>query len=254
MKKSLFYIILLAMLMSSCTTTIPEKTNAEEPANTEAISPELTDADGSHPSNDSPSTTVEYPKSYQDAPFAYKTVLDALFLLEEILTRDEDISGEELGTVGFMEPPYPFDEKLGYAVVDINDDGIPELLLGTINGLNSAKLNSIYTLRDGEPVLLKSFWSRSRGVISADGVIYSVGSGGAAYTYLSSYRLDKNANTLTQLTAMSSDYSVSEGKPYYVQVVNGETHYIPEDEFWDFCESYENPSNKMKLTVIPISS
>jgi hypothetical protein len=201
---------------------------------------------------------IEYPVTYQGVPDTYKTILDALLLLDERLRGEEYGSSEELEIVGFVEYPYPRDSALGYALVDINDDGITELLLGTLydttDELKEFTLYSIFTIKEEKSVLVASFWSRSRGVISADGIIYSAGSGGASYTYLSSFRLDKNADTLTQLTDMRSDYSMSEGKPYYIQIIDGRNNYISEQVFWDFDEIYNNPPNKMKLTSIPIAS
>ena len=64
--------------------------------------------------------------------------------------------------VGFDEYPYAYENALGYAFVDINNDGVLELLPGSIDGLND------------------------------------------------SARLDKNADTLTQLTEICSDFSFSE--------------------------------------------
>ena len=193
---------------------------------------------------------VEYPQSYPGAPEEYKPILDALFLLEELMRREEYGFGEDLEIVGFVE--YPHDSTLGYALIDLNNDGVLELLLGSIDGLNNSAPNSVFILKDGQPVLLTSFWSRSRGVVTADGTIYSMGSGGAAYTYLSSLKLDKNSNTLTELTNIRSDYSFLEEKPYYFQVMDGRNHYIPYQEFFDFCMMYDNPPDRMKLTFIPI--
>jgi hypothetical protein len=197
---------------------------------------------------------TEYPESY-DAPAEFKRILDALYFLE--LMRGEDIDiyilDEAWGITGFAEPHYG---ELGFAVADINNDGLPELLLGDIRELNNASPLSIFTLQSGEPVHVTSFWGRSRGAISADGTIYSVGSGGAAYTYLSSYRLNENSAELTPLTNMSSDLTIINEKyySYFYQVVDGRNRYISEDEFWDFCEEYENPSNPMILTVISIAN
>jgi len=196
---------------------------------------------------------IEHPQSYSGAPGAYNPILDDLYLFSEHVRLEDsfDYVWENFGALGFVEPPQG---EIGYAVVDINNDGIPELLLGSIDGLNNASPHSVFTLKDGNPVLLISFWSRSRGVISANGAIYSVGSGGAAYTDLSSYRLDKHADTLTELTDIRSDYSFSEDKPYFFQIVDGKNHYISKDEFWNLSEMYKNPSTPMKLTVIPISN
>ncbi|MCC8122752.1 MAG: hypothetical protein LIO58_04345 [Oscillospiraceae bacterium] len=200
------------------------------------------------PTNE-PSVSMEYPLSYQGAPEAYKPILDALFLLEA--RKNEEVSSEDLERVGFAE--YPYSSTLAYACADLNNDGILELLLGSLDGLNSSAPNSIFTLKDGQPVLLASFWSRNRGVISADGTIYSAGSGGAAYTYLSSYRLNQNADTLTQLTDMRSDYASADEKSYYFQIVEGRNHYISAQEFAEYCERYDNPPEKFRLTVMPIT-
>lgn len=193
---------------------------------------------------------IEYPLSYQGAPSGYRSILDNLYLLSEHMHGEEPLDSI-LEEVGFAE--YPRDGKLAYAVVDINDDNVPELLLGTVDGLRNAAPHSIFTIKDGKPVLLGSFWSRNSGVISADGIIYRIGSGGASYTYLSSYKLDKKADTLTQLTDIHSDYSDSEGKPYFVQVVDGRNRYITEEVFWDLYEQYDNLPETIDLTIMPIA-
>jgi len=197
---------------------------------------------------------IECPQSYLGAPSAYKPILDDLYLFSERIRLGEsfDYTWENAGNLGFREPPQ---HGFGYALADINNDGIPELFLGSMDGLNNASPNSIFTLKDGSPVLLTSFWSRSRGKISEDGIIYSVGSGGAAYTYLSSYRLDKNTDSLTLLTDMRSDYAELDGEyySYYVKVVNGKNQYITKKEFWEYCDNYNNPPKPMELKVFPIS-
>ena len=210
--------------------------------------------DGAHPADSPVFTNIGYPPVYQGAPVEYKPILDDFYLLSERIRNWESI-GESVyidweGTTGLVEFPHG---ELGYAIVDINNDGVPELLLGTIDELTNAAPNSVFTLSDGEPVLLTSFWSRNRGIISADGTIYSVGSGGAANTYLSSYRLDRNANTLTGLTFMGSDYSQSDDKPYYYQEENSRYRYITEEEFLNFLEICDNPLKIIELRAVPIA-
>lgn len=197
---------------------------------------------------------IEYPAAYQGAPEEYKPILDSLFLFQERLRTEYDFNNEGSGMIGFVEFPYPRDSTLGYALIDLNNDSVAELLIGTIDGLNAAKPNAVFTLKNGQPVLLTEFWSRNSGVISSDGIIYQVGSGGAAYTYLSAFRLDKNSDVLTKLTDIQSDYSQSEGKPYYIQVIDGKNCYISEQEFFDFCNLYYNPPKRMNLVFIPIAS
>jgi hypothetical protein len=195
---------------------------------------------------------IECPQSYSNAPIEYKSILDDLYLFSERIRLGEtfDYIWENAGELGFEEPP---NGEMGYATVDLNNDNISELLLGSVDSLNNASPSSVFMLKDGKPILLISFWSRSSGVISADKTIYSIGSGGAAYTYLSSYNLGKNADTLTQLSFMGSDYSQSDEKPFYYQEVNGRNRYISEREFDDFLEKYIHPSKTMELTVFPIA-
>jgi|LSQX01.1.fsa_nt_gb hypothetical protein len=217
------------------------------------IHPDATDLSSVTRHDEGSSAPIEYPASYQGAPGEYRPILNDFYLVSKYMQRDELLDGD-LESIGFMEYPYPSDAQLAYAVIDINNDKTPELLLGTVDGLKSSAPHSIFTLKDGKPVLLTSFWSRNYGVISADGTIYSIGSGGAAHTYLSSFRLDKNADALTQLTDIHSDYSDLEEKPYYVQVVDGRNRYIAERTFWDFYEEYGNLPETMELTIIPIAN
>jgi len=205
-----------------------------------------------HPSDITPTTSLEYPPVYLEAPSEYKPILDDLYLVSELLLRGESFEIlVNYGELSFAERPWG---ELGYAVIDINNDGIKELLIGTLDGLKDAAPSFLFTLKDGHPVLFANYWSRSRGVIAADGIIHYVGSGGASYNYLSSYRLDKNADTLTELTSMGSDYSQADDKEYFYQEVNGKIHYITEKEFWDFYEKYDSPLKKMELKVIPIAN
>ena len=217
------------------------------------IHPDATDLSSVTRHDEGSSAPIEYPSSYRGAPGEYRPILNDFYLVSKYMQRDELLDGD-LESIGFMEYPYPSDAQLAYAVIDINNDKTPELLLGTVDGLKSSAPHSIFTLKDGKPVLLTSFWSRNYGVISADGTIYSIGSGGAAHTYLSSFRLDKIADALTQLTDIHSDFSDSEGRPYYVQVVGGRNHYIAEESFWDFYEEYGNLPETMELTIIPIAN
>ncbi len=251
MKKYLVvYVLLLALVLSSCTSVFPKTRQTEETGDTEIL-PEQTNIPGLADDEDLSIGVIGDSSSYQGVPREYSSILDDLYIFSELVDREEYLDSP-LEEIGFVE--HPRDGKLAYAVIDINKDGIPELLLGTVDGLKDSAPNSIFTLKDGKPILVVSFWSRSLGVIAADGTIYSVGSGGAAHTYLSSFRLDKNADTLTQLTDIHSDYSLSEEKVFFVEVVDNRDHYITEKSFWDFYEEYYSPSETMELTIIPIAN
>jgi len=191
---------------------------------------------------------IEYPQEYQDAPSEYKVLLDELYLLSEQLRLGYPIDARD--NIEFVEIP---GAELGYAVIDINGDGIQELLLGSVEGLNKASPASIFTLKDGKPVLLGFFWSRYRGVISPDGIIYCIGSSGAGTNDFESFKLEKYADDLTQLTSTHSD--VADRQQYFFKVLEGKKHYISEIEYDEISNSYSerlDSSEILKLTVIPI--
>ncbi len=203
-------------------------------------------------SDDLPNISVRYPNSYKGAPSSYNPILDDLYLLSERLNRNETINdGRAFGDTGFVDPP-PYG-KLGYCVKDFNNDGTPELFLGSIDGTELFP-RSVFTLKSGKPILLISFFRRCRGAIATDGTIYTIGSSGAAHASLSSYRLDAHANSLTELTDIHSDYSDLEQKAYYVEVLDGKNHYITKQKFQDLREKYENPPERMKLKPFPIAN
>ena len=247
MKKYLLYfVLLLSFVSSSCTKAFPSIENVEKTERTVEKEVLLDQVARQKPEDEEVILTddIEDSSPYQSVPNEYQLILDDFYFLSED-DYSEEVLDRVLEEIGFVE--YSHDEKLAYAVIDINRDGVPELLLGTIEGLKNSAPNSIFSLKDGKPILLASFWSRNYGVISADGIIYRVGSGGAANTYLSSFCLDKNADTLTQLTDIYSDFSDVEEKIYYSEVVDNTSNYITEESFWNFYEEYDNPSEKMKL-------
>ena len=73
----------------------------------------------------------------------------------------------------------------GYAVEDINADGIPELILGMVTKLSEGRaegniIYTLYTYADGEPVLVFESFARSSYSWLGDGKFHYYGSGGAA--------------------------------------------------------------------------
>jgi len=150
--------------------------------------------------------------TYRGAPAAYNAILD-------------NMAEAARGRQGV-----PLDlEASGYAVADINKDGIPELLL-LADEPDGPALCAIYTLVDDLPVQLGEYWSRNRGYIAEDGTIYTVGSSGADDTRLHSFQLEPGANKLTQLTAYTQE----------------------DDNFYELWSEYEAPENPMALEFIPI--
>jgi len=187
------------------------------------------------PTIKTPTLPIQYPASYKAAPEAYWPVLNDL-LKFVCLIRDDSWDSIDMlyGSTGIVETPGAFSDdgflhNLGYAIQDINNDGVPELLLLAKDGF----MLSLFTLRsDDKPVLLDSYSVRSHANLAADGEI-SVLSFTGTGRFLSSYILRKDAIKLTLLTEFFELY-------------------MTEEDFHALCEAHYNPPNLMKLDFISI--
>ena len=85
-------------------------------------------------------------------------------------------------------------DRTGYARMDLNGDGVEELLLGWTGGefwnLDEGYVFAVYTLVDDQPVLAVEGWERSLYVVGTDGFLYHQGSSGAGRTEWYKYRFD----------------------------------------------------------------
>lgn len=96
-------------------------------------------------------------------------------------------SGEESGT-----------DLVGYAIEDINNDGVPELIIANVDECwksggvideYGSQILAVYTCDDDEPVFVFEGWDRNRYYILEDGSIYNEGSAGASESAIGKYRL-----------------------------------------------------------------
>ena len=84
-----------------------------------------------------------------------------------------------------------YSEGIGYALRDLDDNGIPELLVAGMETVEFSKsiLYDLYTLADGAPVQVVSSQARARYYLLEDNTVLFEGSGGAAYSYIFVNRL-----------------------------------------------------------------
>ena len=87
--------------------------------------------------------------------------------------------------------------NLGYALHDINGDGVSELIIITDKAYDySDFIYAIYTLRNGSPVLVSAHWSRYLCSLDKYGTIYTMGSNGADDSFAASYSLNPDSGKL----------------------------------------------------------
>ena len=150
-----------------------------------------------------------------EIPEAYTQVLDAY---AKLLLGTGEIT-EKTGPVGInsaidllsaldgadmaAEAPY----RCGYLLKDLNDDGVPELLIGEIsaagkyeqeNGVSysGSIVQAVYTLADGEALNILEGWGRNRYDWTDDGHFFNRASSGAAHYILADYKLSKDGRGL----------------------------------------------------------
>ena len=98
-----------------------------------------------------------------------------------------------------IEEPLSGNSTFGYAIWDIDIDGIPELfILSEDKYADDYTINSFYTLQKGVPTLVGAYWSRKRCNIGVDGTIYINGSNSAFDSSSISYWLNGMTGKLQQ--------------------------------------------------------
>ena len=190
---------------------------------------------------------IQYPASYKDAPEAYKPVLDA-FYYQARPTHWGDGEACVIGGEYIAEPIFTQTDNLGYAIKDINNDGIPELLLLDLNNIGWGNpeglfIHALFTLKDDKPVELGQYWRRNHIQLAADGTIYEYGVRNYA-----SYKLDAQATELTRINAFHNDGAAN----CFARTGDGEWEPITDDEYNALLKLHSNPPNPMPLTFILI--
>lgn len=192
----------------------------------------------------------------------YGTILDLNY---ELIMAGSDAYLHMDGTSGIGEVIMNSEEieadTIGYAFMDVNHDGVTELIIGSIDGERNGKhygenIYSVYTYKD-IPYLLLEGWSRNRCFLLEDGTFYIEGSGGAMYRMLENYVLDKNASRLSCKDiyfTKEKDESFEEIGFYHNTVGECEisvSEELDEDEFWSKYEEYG--SRIISFELVPFS-
>lgn len=156
-------------------------------------------------------------------PKTYEEVLDAIYDFASAAPEDRYTAGRtnmrgKINITGVHEVVYgdtPEERlsKIGYCIEDISGDGIPELIIGTINNKSEYKgtrIISLYTTVDGKAYLARGEhiridgWSRCRYYLLDNGMLYNEGSGGAANVSRSVSCLSEDGKFVKKLESLST--------------------------------------------------
>lgn len=143
-------------------------------------------------------------------------------------------------------------DSIGYTFMDLNGDGVNELLIGDMHDNRYDFKNTVlsgYTLVDGKVHMIIEGWARNAFYLLDDNSFYNFGSSGAAYSMLTNYILEKNKTELTCLDCYFTDFT-DDSDMSYVSVFHNKTGEwdknkselldIPSEDVWQFDEEYTN--------------
>ena len=94
---------------------------------------------------------------------------------------------------------YSYDKSLssvGYALLDIDGNGIPELLIGDNDSQSDGVIIDLYTYVDDKVVYLDTTYERFGINLSKNGKIYRYGSGGAYNNFEEECKIDEKNKVL----------------------------------------------------------
>ena len=154
---------------------------------------------------------------YRAALQYFTTSEDVADFLVRSLKIDANIDDEELlrGLYTSVDEPlrYGGDCNFGYAMRDINEDGMPELfILSEDEYWGDYTITAFYTLCRGRPTLVGAYWSRNRCTLGIDGTVYIEGSSGAYDSFSASFALNSETGRL-QLIEMIDFFNIPDVTP-----------------------------------------
>lgn len=149
------------------------------------------------------------PKQSVNSVSIYNPVIS---LYQQALTEKWNPGKCEEAGIGMMIGwAYDYLGKLGYAIQDIDKDGVDELII--TDGENIYALYTITQEEEAAPVCLFTAYERIQYYLTQENQIYCRGSGGAAVSYYTLYRLA--GQKLIQLDGYMYDGETDPNNPWY---------------------------------------
>ena len=202
--------------------------------------------------------TVTAPK-HQNISYAYQPVIENCRYIQRFdpALGNPDGPGPE-DIYNLYEGRDLLSGGLGYAMLDLNGDGIQELIIGcpgtnTFGEKGDNMIYALFTLAGDKPVKLLQSWARSRHYLTQDNAVYYEGSNSAYGTTSIVLRLD--GTELTPRRSLWRDDPDAQGisHTYYAPKGNpAEKQEIPEYRYYEIqAEMIAKRKPLPELTVIP---
>lgn len=148
-----------------------------------------------------------------DGEELYKDVLDMYYykIKNQNWTDNDEVSP-------LFSNPYTNLKSLnnvGYALIDIDGNGVPELLIGDNESVSDGVIIDLYTYIDDSIVYLDTSGERYGIKLSKNGRIYRYGSGGAGLTEVEECKIDMDNQKLTTVEGVLYDEDDAKDTPWF---------------------------------------
>ncbi len=124
-------------------------------------------------------------------------------------------------------------DAFGFALADLNHDGVDELILL----LKDYTILAIFTTINNEVALIDAYWAKHRCAIYNTGILYTLTSSGASQWYYRTQYISSQSGELKLL----QEYGNSNDE--YYKVIDGEKCNINEKDFIEFQKEYPTLSD-----------
>ena len=186
---------------------------------------------------------------------AYEAILERSV---EVLASGGDIEIKD-GETGLLEACYG-GTGVGYAIEDLNADGVPELILGPADG---SSIYALYTGSGSEPVLLLEGWARNYWQYLGGGRFYVFGAGGVSYNMVGTFVLPRDGRELVcedfyftyELDESFEEFGVFHNTEGLWDTSVSEQLDMTYDDLWALDEEWSAQAQPLDLTHldVPIS-
>ncbi len=275
MKKHALLFLTSCLLLSFAGCSEKKPDAADDPITIEAPA-ESADTDGSEDQPEKGSVDTAQASEDQGKQAEQPEVSDVLSLYAPVLNetcnliyngfheddRFEYVSSGVMDMANMVEK----DELLnilGYNIEDINNDGIPELMIGTIPDekdevSGTGEILGGYTMIGDDIVKFLEGWARSSYQWLGGNRFYYFGSGGAAYSAFGTFHLDPGKS---ELTCEDFYFTDTEGDnfdviiPYHNTTGQWDTEVsqksdMNEEELWKLCDDMRAGCMEMEMTPL----
>ncbi|WP_027430183.1 hypothetical protein [Lachnospira multipara] len=161
---------------------------------------------------------------------AYKKIVDDTYTFISEFDGSQTISDGQNGIAEIVgnERAYgksvdDIKSEIGYILVDINSDGVDELIFAEKNDLQeNSRILAIYTLKNNKAVLLADGGIRDSYYLLNDNTIFNTGSGGASYTIWGLYEINSSNDALEATDFYFTEYNDAKNDWYWYHNTTGE--------------------------------